>query len=73
MKIEQGIPVPAPKRGRGREPRYPFADMQPGDSFFAADIKAGSLQHAASRATKAMGWRFTTRQLDGGARCWRVE
>lgn len=73
MRIERGVPIPAPVRGRGRRSRYPFDDMQPGDSFEAAGAKAGSLQQAARRVAMRTGWRFTTRQTETGARCWRVE
>ncbi len=66
MKIEQNIPVPK---------KYPFAQMQVGDSFVIAEnIKRTTVSVAAIRYGKANGMKFTTRKMpDGVYRCWRTE
>lgn len=74
IKIDKGIPIPAPNNGP--KPRYPFAQMSVGDSFFAAKsrntILASALRHA-----NIHGGKFSTRATveDGvaGYRVWRIE
>lgn len=61
--------IPPPSGGGG----YPFAEMEVGDSFFAADKNANQLQNAASHWRKRMGWKFKTRTEGEGARIWRIE
>lgn len=55
-------------------PRYPFGDLQAGQSF---DLPPGGsingLRAAASRYGKRTGRRFTIRTLPGNiVRCWRL-
>ena len=81
IEIENGIPIPAPKRpGAGRKCIYPFAALEVGQSFFVPNqpgktnrqlIMAigGSAQHI----TKKTGHRFTSRTVEGGIRVWRFE
>lgn len=85
FKIEKNVPVP-PKRGGGREPCYPFADMDIGDSFSVPLVGAPTspsacndsatqrLSCAASAHFKRNNRKFTVRELrdEGVARCWRV-
>ena len=76
--IEQGVPVPA---GRSR---YPFADMEVGDSFFVgvdsketATKRIQSVRAQAGRFAKENGVKFSVRSVVEdevpGVRCWRVE
>ena len=73
IKIEAGVPMP----GDGRR-RYPFHEMEVGDSFFVphADKSGRDLSTRVSNAAVKWGkihdCKFTIRQVDGGARCWRV-
>lgn len=67
-KIEKDVPFPEDSTGQ-----YPFADMEVGDSFFAADKTAVQLSNAASHWRKRKGWKFKTRTEEGGARIWRKE
>lgn len=70
--IDTGIPIPpAPKRG-GRKARYPWRDMQPGDSFFVPGASIGVLGAQASDAGSRLGATFTSRTVEGGVRVWRV-
>lgn len=70
-KIDRNIPIPA--EARGRPNRYPFNQMNVGDSFaFPADIKTATA-HAAARHHSRAGMRFIARkQPGGGYRCWRT-
>ena len=77
-KIEKGIPL-APKT-QLRRSRYPFSQMEVGDSFFVpveADVELGLLHHrvhsCASYMGKRLGRKFTTRSNETGVRVWRTE
>ena len=61
VEIEKGIPIP-PKRGR-----YPWNNMEVGDSFFAIE------RVAASWASRRHGRRFSMRREGDGWRVWRIE
>lgn len=71
--IEKGIPVAGRRSNGGAGQKYPFVDMQPGDSVFIPE--ASSHDHPACRAARAAGsrkgFRVVIRFVDGGARVWR--
>lgn len=74
FKIEKQVPVPKSYR----QHKYPFADMEVGDSFFVPEDDGGNrvrdrVAPAANGYGKPRGWKFTTRTVEGGARCWRIE
>lgn len=82
FKIERNIPVSPKGRGPGRSEKYPFADMKPGDSFCVPTQNGQEPRQLQS--TLAGCWtryikahapdaKFTTRQVDGGVRVWRVK
>lgn len=53
--IESNIPLPV--RKKGRDPKYPFANMKPGDSF-AVDVGGEEPRVVLNRInTAAQGWR----------------
>ena len=80
FKVEKNIKRPA--RNSGRKPKYPFRKMKVGDSFFilVADRAcrsniAGAARNSANMARirdKTVG-RFSSRQVEGGVRVWRIE
>lgn len=74
IKIDKGIPIPA--HDKGPYPKYPFAQMSIGDSFFAAERKQ-PLSTASYQRAKRHGAKFTMRATveDGvtGYRVWRIE
>ena len=74
IKIDKGIPIPA--NNKGPEPKYPFAQMSIGDSFFAAESRH-ALSAASYQRAKRHGAKFTMRATveDGvtGYRVWRIE
>lgn len=70
LRIESGVAMP---RDRAK---YPFRDMQPGDSILFTDQKQGnSARVAAIRFVRVHQprWRFQLRRVDGGWRLWRIE
>jgi hypothetical protein len=72
FQIRQDVPLP-----EGARNRYPFGQLQVGDSFFVPDRTATSLRaSAATYRKKNEGWNFTVRdaEVDGttGALIWRT-
>lgn len=65
MKIDKNIPLPA---------KYPFAEMQVGDSFLVPEgISRTSIGVAAKRFGDKHGMRFTIRLNEKRLlRCWRI-
>jgi len=64
VKVESGIPMPQ---------RYPFKDMQVGDSFAVPpQAKRPSVTVAAKRFGDKHGMKFTIRKTPDGFRCWRI-
>ena len=71
--------VPMPK-ARAPAGRYPFDNMDIGESFFIEPENGVSIDQlqrrvstAAYRAKYIFGKTFTTRRMDGGVRCWMIE
>lgn len=74
--VQKGIPIPVVK-ARGRrghsKPKYPWAEMQPGDSFLMpSDVAPGSYWLLTKNASKN-GKVFKIYKTADGYRCWRVE
>ena len=70
--IEKGMPVPLRSNA---VPKYPFADLEVGDSFIAPPITKRILSNAAhryKRKHKSEGWNFVCRTLQDGCRIWRI-
>lgn len=75
-RIETGIPCPPTDRGRGNA-RFPFRQMEIGQSLLIEGRHAKAAGQAAYRAGLLYGMKFTTRKLQvHGApalRIWRLE
>ena len=73
--IEKGIPCP-PKATRSEYKRkYPFPEMDVGDSFSIDGdprVCERKLSAAASGYGSRNGWTFRVRVTEAGARCWRT-
>lgn len=73
-KIENKVPVPvvSVKGSRVSYAKYPFANMNVGDSFYA-DGKTVNQLVGASRyfARNNEGFKFTVRKEGNGCRVWR--
>ena len=66
MLVEKLVPLPEGKK------RYPYKEMDVGDSFF---VDAGKLQvvcNANYRASKRLGMQFIARKEVEGVRVWRT-
>jgi hypothetical protein len=80
FKIEKGIPLCRPS---SKSNKYPFDDMEVGDSFFAPHPEAKNARMSALARNKGqykklpkhipVQRRFATRTVEGGIRIWRVE
>ncbi len=71
MKIDKGVELPAQLAGAPR--KYPFPDMQVGDSIFVADQNSQGKASMAARSHGAKyGVKFKCMSVEGGVRIWRV-
>jgi hypothetical protein len=71
LKIEKGVPLNGDARCR-----YPWREMEVGDSFFVAAKNpqaAQAVQVSICGSAARQDGKYTTRRVDGGVRCWRVE
>jgi len=71
--IEKGIPIPERRRGNlgGASNRYPFGQMEVGDSFFCPGASS-SVEAAANLYGKRSDRKFSARYVEGGTRIWRT-
>lgn len=80
FKIEKNVKRPTSTTVK----KYPFEDMEVGDSFFvSADDPSkrekvrnsilGSGRLSRRAGTEMENWRFGTAIVDGGIRCWRIK
>ena len=75
IKIDKGVPLPPvpAKGGAGRKPKYPWREMQVGDSFFAASDKK---LFSTTKAGQSLNMKFATRKTEEngvrGFRVWRI-
>lgn len=70
FEIEKGIESPKSVR------KYPFLEMNIGDSFFVPCEDRGkrhAVRAAATYYNIAHGCKFTCRAVEGGIRVWRTE
>jgi hypothetical protein len=72
--IEKGIPIP-PRSSDARR-KYPFVDMEVGDSaFFPMGVddfqKRKQVAASAHGCARDKGRKFTVRNVEGGVRVWR--
>jgi hypothetical protein len=72
MEIEKGVEIP--EATRGRRCKYPFRQMEVGDSFLIEDEEQyKKVRSAASTWGKKNGVVFTTQVSEEGLRVWRAE
>ena len=74
MKIEKSVQMPK-KETRGAPRKYPFLDMDVGDSVFFDGEKISQNCRpyiAASVTGKNHCMKFSGRTVDGGVRIWRI-
>lgn len=63
--IESNVPIPS-------RYKYPFNDLEVGDSFFVPNARRANLYSLASLRGKQLHRRFITKAEAGGVRVWRV-
>lgn len=64
--VEKNVPLPS------RYSRYPFAQMEVGDSFEVPVDSARNAQHAVYQENRRGEKKFTFRKMGDVARCWRT-
>ena len=72
INIDKNIPMPKIVRNGGPKAKYPFADMQVGDSFEVTDKTTKKFASTCAAATRRLGSKFTIRTIDNGIRVWRI-
>jgi len=65
--IEKDIPGPSPTRQR----KYPFVDMEPGQSAFFEEKIGGKAYKAANAVGQRYNRKYIGRKENGGIRKWR--
>lgn len=65
--IEKNIPLPS--GGKSGVRRWPFDEMEIGDSIFSTDERLQSAAHSWGQLKRR---KFITRKIDGGCRVWRT-
>jgi hypothetical protein len=74
-KIDKNIPIPKGIHGGGPPCKYPFDDMEVGDSFLIPCTREekGNIQSAVNASMKRVPhMRFTTKYVTKGIRVWRI-
>jgi hypothetical protein len=66
FEIEKNIPFPS------RHGKYPFGDMEIGDSIFVPGMRVTDLSSSLAYQ-KQFGKKFISRTVNGGTRIWRKE
>lgn len=73
FRLEKGIPVPPPSNGARGISKWPFKDMEVGDSFTSESVDAG---HSAMRyaGNKYPDRKYVSRMVDHKTiRFWRIK
>ncbi|HDZ62778.1 MAG TPA: hypothetical protein ENH40_06510 [Nitrospirae bacterium] len=78
IKIDKKVPVPhnpgnEGNKGNKGSGKYPWYEMEAGDSFFVAYVKLASMRSMASRKGKEMKVKFAVREERNGVRVWRTK
>lgn len=72
--IDKNVPAPAGSGRRGAPAKYPFSEMEFGDSFEVDSTKSQSVRTSAAQFGRRTGRKFSVKQAGPGKhRCWRVE
>jgi hypothetical protein len=69
--VQKNIPIPSAAKTDKRK-KYPFDEMDVGDSFFVANMTARALSNSSQWHANKTGKKFTCATEADGARCWRV-
>lgn len=69
--IDDGIPAPLPVSSGRR--KYPWYELEVGQSFLAPNTSTHSMTCSATHYGRRLGRKFRTSKVEGGIRVWRVE
>src|SRR6185369_12801333 len=70
--IDRGIPIPKVARGIGKEFKYPWPQMEIGDSFlFPSHVSYSTAVGNAAKSGERLEMKFAVRWTLAGLRCWR--
>jgi hypothetical protein len=67
--LERGLDIP----NRRTSPKYPYDQLELGDSFYIQDAELSKVCNANYREWRRTGKKFTARKVDQGVRVWRIE
>ena len=70
VKIDKGIPVPP--RGNNRSTKYPYQQLEIGDSFYVKGKTAAKFSASAYTQARKHGIKLTVRNEKDGVRVWRT-
>lgn len=74
--VEKGHVIPPKARRNGRVGKYPWLEMNPGDSFFVYNMKKHTYLLACAKSfakRNGLEWVFETRPVESGVRIWRTK
>ena len=69
FKLERGLDIPDRKTG----PKYPYEQLELGDSFYLEGGDLSKLCNANYREWRRTGKKYTARKVENGVRVWRIE
>lgn len=70
IEVEKGIPAPV---WTSTSRKYPFPDMEVGDSFLCNGSNPTGVRSASWQYGKHHKKKFTVRKTAAGYRCWRLK
>lgn len=68
-KIDKGIPI----QKFNSLTKYPWAEMEVGDSFFVPGTRVTRLNGSKAYWERKLSTKYITRTKEGGVRVWRIE
>lgn len=71
-KIDKGVPIPRLEKVQFKPNKYPFPDMEVGDSFFVPLEVVGAARVASGSYSRNHSTKFTSRKEGQGLRIWRT-
>lgn len=71
--IENNFVIPAERLPRLRRSKYPWSELDVGQSFFVEGGALRSMGSTASHAGRRSAKKFLVRAAEGGVRVWRLE
>jgi hypothetical protein len=73
FEIENEHAIPAARQHNGRREKYPWSQMDVGQSFFVENGEVRKIAGAACHAGRRANKKFVVRVAEGGVRAWRYE